>query len=364
MEVLRGMVDYRDVLRLFISVAAIFNTNGVTSRLLFAAINTSVNITCNTTQHEKQFQIVWKKNETLLTTADGVLQDGTFSIKNVSLSHHGTYTCQMGREGRVLEFITLTPGYPPGKLIISCRVVCFSKPVQCSWRLAEETFLTTTYNVTYTPNKKTQGGELPVCRRTIDMMCEIPNSIPLFQQIPERLTVTASNGLGSSSNTLLFILEDIVKPDIPEEVVATRNCDNFNLRVTWKPPATWNSTIFLKYIVRFKMLNQLDWNEVTVVQENQLNHKISNEFSEMIVQVAAQDANEDGEMSSWSMVAKTTACPHKGKPTVISVSSCSGFSQFHPKKTIHSVQSKGSQSVTSLCALKLALLNLGILLLA
>uniref|UniRef100_UPI00358DDF20 interleukin-27 subunit beta-like n=1 Tax=Myxine glutinosa TaxID=7769 RepID=UPI00358DDF20 len=361
MGVLRGMVDHRDVLGLFISVAAILNTNGVTSRLLFATIDSSVNITCNTTQHENQ--IVWKRNATLLTTADGVLQDGTFSIKNVSLSHRGSYTCQIGGDGKVLEFTTLTPGYPPGKPIISCRVVCFSKPVQCSWRLTQETFLTTTYNVTYTPNKKTHGGDLPLCRRTMDMTCEIPNSIPLYQVNPERLTVTASNGLGSASNTLPFILEDIVKPDIPVEVVATRNCDNFSLRVTWKPPASWNSTMFLKYIVRFKMLDQLDWNEVTVIQENELNHYISNEFPEITVQVAAQDANEDGEMSSWSVVAKSTTCPFEGKPTDVSVSSCAGFSQFHLQTTPPSTQSKGSQSVTSLCASKFAILNLGILLL-
>ncbi|NXG25697.1 IL27B protein, partial [Grallaria varia] len=186
---------------------------------------------------------------------------------------------------------------------IECWAISYPQAVNCSWGLSPDPLLDTDFVATYRHGTKT--GE---CERTGPRSCSF-GDLQVFSLIPYVVNVTAVNPLGAASGTLPFLLENIIKPDPPEDLqVSPIPGETKKLLLQWSPPASWPFPDYfpLKYQLRYArdedsvptMIGPLEMTShiLADVEPGTLHH----------VQVAAQDAADSGERSGWSVVASGT----------------------------------------------------------
>uniref|UniRef100_U3JDW9 Epstein-Barr virus induced 3 n=1 Tax=Ficedula albicollis TaxID=59894 RepID=U3JDW9_FICAL len=197
---------------------------------------------------------------------------------------------------------TPTPD-PPSPPSIECRATSYPQAVNCSWQLSPDPLLDTDFVATY--RHGTDSGE---CSLTGPWSCSF-GDLQVFSLTPYELNVTARNALGAATRTLLFLLENIVKPDPPEALqVSPIPGEPQKLLVEWSPPSSWPFPEYfpLQYRIRYSWDNnsvpttvgpyELTSHTLTDLQPGSLHH----------IQVAAKDLADCGEFSAWSPPASGT----------------------------------------------------------
>ncbi|XP_056248728.1 interleukin-27 subunit beta isoform X1 [Seriola aureovittata] len=136
--------------------------------------------------------------------------------------------------------------------------------------------------------------------------CQLPTLKLLTDYI---INVTAVYSSGSSSHLASFMLEDIVKPDPPEDVrVSPQNIKD--LLLEWSPPCTWaNLDIFpLKYQIKY--LWEIGGTSKSVnlgpVESTKVELKTLSPGNAYLFQVCAMELLGLGECSNWSSPVNVT----------------------------------------------------------
>uniref|UniRef100_A0A8C4JY04 Epstein-Barr virus induced 3 n=1 Tax=Dromaius novaehollandiae TaxID=8790 RepID=A0A8C4JY04_DRONO len=191
---------------------------------------------------------------------------------------------------------------PPAPPAVECWAISYPQAVNCSWAAEPEPLLETDYITTYSGVAGTAIGS-GECVRTGPHSCSF-GDIQMFSLIPYVLNVTAVNPLGAASRLLPFLVEDIIKPDPPEDLrVLPIPGETKKLLLEWSPPGSWPFPEYfpLKYCIRYARdeakglslwIGPYEQTSFTLtgLRPGTLHH----------VQVAAKDFTDYGEFSAWS----------------------------------------------------------------
>ncbi|XP_042335107.1 interleukin-27 subunit beta isoform X2 [Sceloporus undulatus] len=256
---------------------------------------------------ENASTVQWRVNGTLVPILKAASKDGNLVLRNPSFAQEGEYTCHDLATGRRLKRIHLKLGYPPEKPVVRCWSASYPA-ANCTWSLETETHMPTSFFATY---KYGWEGEVYECIQPIPgaNSCFIPN-IQMFAIDPYVLNVTAVNPLGTATSLFFIFLDEILKPDPPEDVkVSPIQREKKKLLLEWKPPGSWLLPEYfpLKYMVRY-------WREGS--NTNKSTRPTEQTYFVLTgirsgvkyqVQVAAKDFLDNGEYSAWSTPASGTA---------------------------------------------------------
>ncbi|XP_032568021.1 interleukin-27 subunit beta [Chiroxiphia lanceolata] len=235
----------------------------------------------------------WRRGGTVLGTSPAP----GLALPNASLAHEGNYSCHHPGTSETWATICLRLGYPPSPPAIECWATSYPQAVNCSWALTLDPLLDTDFVATY--RHGTDTGE---CERTGPRSCSF-GDLQVFSLTPYVVNVTAVNPLGAASGILPFLLENIIKPDPPEDLrVSPIPGETTKLLLEWSPPASWPFPEYfpLKYHLRYARDNdsvpttigpfELTSHILTDVEPGTLHH----------IQVAAKEVADFGESSAWS----------------------------------------------------------------
>ncbi|NXK38791.1 IL27B protein, partial [Piprites chloris] len=216
---------------------------------------------------------------------------------------------------------------------VECWATSYPQAVNCSWALSPDPLLDTDFVATYRsvggvpkarlssppclchkplaqlpPVPPRHGADAGECERTGPRSCSF-GDLQVFSLSPYVVNVTAVNPLGAASGILPFLLENVIKPDPPEDLkVSPIPGETTKLLLEWSPPASWPFPEYfpLKYHLRYArdkdsvptMIGpfELTSHILTDVEPGTLHH----------VQVAAKEVADFGESSTWSLPASGT----------------------------------------------------------
>ncbi|XP_072849137.2 ciliary neurotrophic factor receptor subunit alpha isoform X2 [Pogona vitticeps] len=212
----------------------------------YAQLGTDVTLLCGSVDQDAA--VTWTANSTDLDASH--LNGSRLVLRNVDLSHSGQYTCYEGPSWHVKYRVNLRVGLPPKEPIVMCRSNNYPNGFYCSWHLPSPTYINDTFNITVVHDSK----EI-VCKKETPPKnrCYI-QFLQVFSTKKYKVTLTASNPLGSSSTTISFDEFAIVKPDPPENVVAKPVPNNARrLLVSWQYPSSWPDpdSFPLKFFLRW-----------------------------------------------------------------------------------------------------------------
>nr|XP_020656347.1 ciliary neurotrophic factor receptor subunit alpha isoform X1 [Pogona vitticeps] len=266
----------------------------------YAQLGTDVTLLCGSVDQDAA--VTWTANSTDLDASH--LNGSRLVLRNVDLSHSGQYTCYEGPSWHVKYRVNLRVGLPPKEPIVMCRSNNYPNGFYCSWHLPSPTYINDTFNITVVHDSK----EI-VCKKETPPKnrCYI-QFLQVFSTKKYKVTLTASNPLGSSSTTISFDEFAIVKPDPPENVVAKPVPNNARrLLVSWQYPSSWPDpdSFPLKFFLRYRPLIIDQWQHVEL--SDGTSHIITDAYAgkEYIIQVAAKD-NDIGTWSDWSVAVHAT----------------------------------------------------------
>ncbi|XP_008933534.1 PREDICTED: interleukin-27 subunit beta, partial [Merops nubicus] len=132
--------------------------------------------------------------------------------------------------------------------------------------------------------------------------------LQIFSLSPYVVNVTVVNPLGTASSLLPFLVDDVIKPDPPEDLrVSPIPGEPTKLLLEWSPPGSWPfpEHFPLKYHIRYaqegsvtKTIGPHERTSYTLtgLRPGTLHH----------IQVAAKAATDSGELSAWSLPALGT----------------------------------------------------------
>ncbi|KAJ7308328.1 hypothetical protein JRQ81_008863 [Phrynocephalus forsythii] len=221
-------------------------------------------------------------------------EGGQLVLRNASMADGGEYTCRDATTGQILQRVHLKLGYPPDKPVIRCRSVSYAA-INCTWHLERDPRLDTHFVSTYS--------------------CSITN-IQLFSTDPYMLNVTAVNPLGTATSLSFIFLDQIIKPEPPEDVnISPIIKERKKLLLTWKPPSSWLLPEYfpLKYSVRYSADGHNSSRQMIRTTE-ETSFTLTGIRPGVIyrVQVAAKDALDNGKYSDWSLPASGMAWAPEG----------------------------------------------------
>ncbi|KAM8960464.1 interleukin-27 subunit beta [Pelodytes ibericus] len=255
---------------------------------------------CNTTLRDVEWQLNGRKIEDTAST----YTNGThLTLLNVKKDQGGNYSCHVIGTKHIVAQTELKLGYPPEKLQAQCWAMSYPEKLQCTWDLRPDVLLHTTFITTYrlglisseSPNQCVQSDrELHSC---------LISDFQMFSDYPYLLNVTAINPLGSVTLLVPFIIENIIRPDPPENVTASSLVgEKRKLLLSWCAPHSWPypEHFPLMYMIRYK---RLDGKPYRVIGPYELTTFILvglKPGSVVQAQVAAKDITDYGEYSKWS----------------------------------------------------------------
>ncbi|XP_043098683.1 interleukin-23 receptor isoform X2 [Puntigrus tetrazona] len=146
-------------------------------------------------------------------------------------------------------------GYPPGKPEFSCVTYRNSEYVNCSLVVTTETYLFTSFTVTF------YTSQFPQYVMNKDGRVSIPRSL-FVENMTYQVHIRGHNALGESHSTFNFSIWDIVIPSTPHITRVVFEND------TLSPAICWNgSEDILKPVLRFRQAHEnQDWTEDQVSQ--------------------------------------------------------------------------------------------------
>ncbi|XP_078280179.1 interleukin-27 subunit beta-like [Rhinoraja longicauda] len=264
----------------------------------YGEIGRNITLSCNISGSEAA---EWRLNNLQITeTTEVNLTGNELAIFSAHPSEEGEYSCHSLVTGNAYSRISLLLGYVPGKPQLSCWSVSYPLNVACTWNLEKPTNLPTEISTTYSYG--TEHVKTCSSAGSLRGSCTIED-IKLFSKIPYKVTVTATNPLGSRSTIKEFIVEKIIKPDPPADVsLSPIPNQRKKLLLQWKPPATWpNPQLFLlKYIIKYWQAGSGRPRMIEI--SNPTNYTLSGLRSRAVyfVQMAAKDFVDNGQPSEWS----------------------------------------------------------------
>ncbi|NXX95289.1 IL27B protein, partial [Centropus bengalensis] len=190
---------------------------------------------------------------------------------------------------------------------IECWAISYPQVVNCSWSLVPEPLLDTNFMATYR-HGEAGGTEPGECVRTGPWSCSFGN-VEMFSLTPYVVNVTAVNPLGAASGHQFFLLENIIKPDPPEDVrVLPIPGETTKLLLEWCPPGSWPFPEYfpLKYRIRYSWEESVITKTVGPFEQPSFTLTGVHPGTRYHVQVAAKDITDLGEFSTWSPVASGT----------------------------------------------------------
>ncbi|XP_053148476.1 interleukin-27 subunit beta isoform X2 [Hemicordylus capensis] len=252
--------------------------------------------------------VEWRVNGSSGAILKEAREDGSLALWNTSLAQEGEYSCHDPTTGQVLRRVHLQLGYPPGEPTVQCRSASYPSAINCSWKLETETHLETSFFSTYRYGMEGVAQEC-VQPTAGAASCSIAD-VQMFSIIPYMLNVTAVNALGMATHIFPFFLNEIIKPDPPEDVeVSPIPGERRKLLLKWKPPSSWLLPEYfpLKYKILY-MKNGTSNNGKPKLSE-QTSLVLSGIYpgTTYHVQVAAKDFLDHGEYSPWSVPATGAA---------------------------------------------------------
>ncbi|XP_056405796.1 interleukin-27 subunit beta isoform X1 [Hyla sarda] len=251
--------------------------------------------------------VEWKFNGRKIENSDDVYSNSSHHLTLADAKKHqsGNYTCHHPHTKETLSLTELQLGLPPEHLNIECWSPCYPEKIKCTWDLQPDTNLHNTFLTTY--RLGLMGSEPPqkcIQHETNPNSCLISN-FRMFEEFPYLLNVTAVNQLGSATQLHYFFVENIIRPDPPENVSISSICrDSKKLYVQWRPPHTWPyPEIFpLKYKVRYRKEGSKSYITVGPYEKTYLILTGIRPGSTVNVLVAAKDISDLGHNSDWSEV--------------------------------------------------------------
>uniref|UniRef100_A0A8C8RZ37 Epstein-Barr virus induced 3 n=1 Tax=Pelusios castaneus TaxID=367368 RepID=A0A8C8RZ37_9SAUR len=138
--------------------------------------------------------------------------------------------------------------------------------------------------------------------------CSI-SDIQMFSIIPYVLNVTAVNPLGVTMNLFPFIVEQIIRPDPPEDVrVSSIPGETKKLLLEWQPPSSWPFPQYfpLKYLIRYAREGANSNRTIGPYEHTCFTLNGIRPRALYHVQVAAKDFTDYGEYSAWSPLVSGT----------------------------------------------------------
>uniref|UniRef100_A0A8C3SDR0 Epstein-Barr virus induced 3 n=1 Tax=Chelydra serpentina TaxID=8475 RepID=A0A8C3SDR0_CHESE len=199
------------------------------------------------------------------------------------------------------------PAAPPEKPAIECWAVSYPQTVNCTWKLESEPRLETYFISTYRHGMGAKENEC-VQPGAGASSCSI-SDIQMFSITPYVLNVTAVNPLGATMNLFPFVVEQIIRPDPPEDLrVSPIPGASKKLLLEWQPPSSWPFPQYfpLKYLIRYaregansnRTIGPYEQTSFTLtgIRPRAIHH----------VQVAAKDFMDYGDYSAWSPLVSGT----------------------------------------------------------
>ncbi|KAE8631446.1 hypothetical protein XENTR_v10001192 [Xenopus tropicalis] len=192
----------------------------------------------------------------------------------------------------------------PENLTIQCWAMSYPEKIRCTWNLHPDTQLNTTFITTYRlglsdPDSQCVQSELH------PKSCII-SDFQMFADVPYVLNVTAKNALGSITKLFPFVVEDIIRPDPPENVILSPIIgDSRKLLLRWDPPHSWPlpEMFPLKYLIRYKRGRAKSYKMIGPYEQSYFYLPVTQPKSVIQAQVAAKDFTDFGNISEWSTVA-------------------------------------------------------------
>ncbi|XP_074517150.1 interleukin-27 subunit beta [Sebastes fasciatus] len=230
--------------------------------------------------------------------------------------------CVLGGQALDLLRVTATSGNPPATPTVHCRCASYPNVTLCSWPEPSQsppTHYVATYSERHrqpvtkqchliqpdSASSNLTSAPSPSSERL--WHCNLPNLKLLTNYI---INVTAVYSGGSSSHLSSFMLEDIVKPDPPENVRVSPHDTRNLLLVEWSPPSTWaNLDIFpLKYQILYQWEHKGTPKSVNLgpFETTKVELKVLTPGRTYTFQVCAKELLGLGECSDWSSPANIT----------------------------------------------------------
>ncbi|XP_053317730.1 interleukin-27 subunit beta isoform X2 [Spea bombifrons] len=271
--------------------------------LQYGRVGADITINCNTTLSNVEWQIngeIIQKNENMYT-------NGTqLTLLHVNRDQEGIYSCHLPHTKHIVMQTYLQLGYPPEKLQVQCWAMSYPEKLKCTWDLKPDTLLHTTFISTYRLGLESHE---PSCRcvqfRQDPYSCLI-SEFQLFTDVPYLLNVTATNPLGSITQVFPFIVEDIIRPDPPENVTLSSVVgEKTKLLLCWSPPHSWPypDHFPLMYMIRYKRVNAKTYRMIGPYGFTCFILVGIRPRGTVQAQVAAKDFTDYGEYSNWSVAA-------------------------------------------------------------
>ncbi|XP_074834633.1 interleukin-27 subunit beta [Carettochelys insculpta] len=248
-------------------------------------------------------RVEWRVNGTKVDASENAAagDQGQLLLRNASLAQEGEYTCHQPGSVKTLRRIQLRVGSPPEKPDVECWAVSYPQTVKCTWKLQSEPHLETFFITTYRHGRAAQENEC-VQPGAGARSCTI-SDIQMFSITPYVLNITAVNPLGTAMNLFPFVVEQIIRPDPPEDLrVSPIPGESRKLLLEWQPPSSWPFPQYfpLKYLIRYtregansnRTIGPYEQTSfiLTGIRPRAIHH----------VQVAAKDFTDYGEYSAWS----------------------------------------------------------------
>ncbi|XP_062373384.1 interleukin-27 subunit beta [Sardina pilchardus] len=165
-----------------------------------------------------------------------VASSALFHLNSTRLEDRGVYTCHSLSRGAAIQQVHLKPGYPPSPPDIRCWAPSYPMKALCTWSQITETYIPTQHIITY--EDRDYGVIYPchIIPQSPDSLCEMKN-LQVLASRPYIVYITASNALGNATKSMVFDLEENVKPDPPVNVRAVKR--GRKVVVDWNPPPSW-----------------------------------------------------------------------------------------------------------------------------
>ncbi|XP_029470086.1 interleukin-27 subunit beta [Rhinatrema bivittatum] len=195
---------------------------------------------------------------------------------------------------------------PPMKPGIKCWAVSYPESVHCTWKLEPAPHLNTSFITTYRQMMETEE-EANECIQSLAEAnsCTI-SDFQIFSMIPYILNVTAVNPLGSVTHLHPFIVEQIIKPDPPENLrVSSIPGQRKKLLLKWDPPKSWPFPQYfpLKYLIRYQRAGSSTFRKIGPYEQTSFNLTGIRPSTLYSVQVSAKECMDYGKQSAWSPAA-------------------------------------------------------------
>ncbi|CAH2292275.1 interleukin-27 subunit beta [Pelobates cultripes] len=195
---------------------------------------------------------------------------------------------------------------PPGKLGVQCWTISYPEKIRCTWDFKPNAYLPTTFITTYRMGlMSSEPPKLCVQSDQEPQSCLITD-FQMFADYPYILNVTAISPLGGTTQLFPFIVEDIIRPDPPENVTLSNIVgEKKKLLLHWYPPRSWlyPEQFPLMYKIRYKRAGAKHYKTIGPYDFTSFILKGLKPGSFVEAQVAAKDFTDYGNYSEWSLVA-------------------------------------------------------------